>query len=85
MADFRLELNSPEIEKLLRSPEVAREIKRRTENIAQAAGGSSGGMRSRTYQGTDRVRGQVWTGTAQAQRAEAENRALTRAIDAGRS
>lgn len=81
MVRVRIELDQEGIKALLRSAEVGADIDRRAQAIAAAAGP---GMRSRTYQGRDRVRGQVWTGTPEAQRAEAENRDLTRALDAGR-
>lgn len=77
----RIELNDAGIKALLRSAEVGDEIKRRADNIARAAGP---GMHSETYQGRDRVRARVWTGTYAARKAEAEDRALTRALDAGR-
>lgn len=76
-----VKLDSGEIEKLLRSPEVQRELKRRADNIARAAGP---GFRSDVGQGYDRARASVWAFTGAARKAEAENRALTRAIDAGR-
>ncbi len=82
MGMIRIELDSAGIEQFLRSPEVEADLKRRAAAIARAAGD---GMHHATIQGRkDRVSAQVWTGTVQARRAEAEDRALTRAIDAGR-
>lgn len=78
----RFEPNYEDIGKMLRSPEVQRELARRADAIAKAAGP---GMRANVYQGQDRARARVWTGTVEARKAEAEDRALTRAIDAGRS
>jgi hypothetical protein len=77
----RLVLDSKAIEKILSSPEMARELKRRGDAVARAAGS---GMRSNVVQTGDRKRVNVWTGTAAAKKAEAENRALTRALDAAR-
>lgn len=80
--NVRIELDSRGIEQLLRSPEVEADLRRRAQNIARAAGD---GMHFATAQGRkDRVSAQVWTGTVKARRAEAEDRALTRALDAGR-
>lgn len=77
----RVQLDSKGIEQLLRSPEVVKDLERRAAAVAAAAGP---GMRSGAYQGRDRARARVWTGSAAAKRAEAESRALTRAIDAAR-
>lgn len=77
----KFERNSAEIEKLLRSPAVMAECKRRADNIARAAGP---GFRTAAEQGTGRARAVVWAGTYEARKAEANDRALTRAIDAGR-
>lgn len=53
-----------------------------TASIAAAAGD---GMHQLVYHGRNgRIRGQVWTGTYEARKAEAVDRALTRALDAGR-
>lgn len=77
----RIELDQNGIKALLRSPEIAADLERRARNVARTAGD---GMHSAVVQGRDRVRAQVWTGTYAAKRAEAEDRALTRAIDAAR-
>ena len=81
MTEFRLELDDSGIKALLKSEGVRREIQRRVDNVAAAAGE---GMKSQTYTGRDRVRGMVWTSTPAARRAEAERRSLTRAMDAAR-
>lgn len=78
----KIKLDSPGIGRFLRSADVERDIARRAAAIARAAGP---GMHSGTVQGRDRVRGQAWTGTDAARRAEANDRALTKAIDAGRA
>lgn len=81
VTEIRIELDSAGIEALLRSPEVVADLQRRADAIAAAAGP---GMRATVYQGRDRARAEVWTGTYAARDAEAEGRALTRALDAGR-
>lgn len=81
MTEVRIELDQDGIKAFLRSAEVAADIQRRCDAIAAAAGE---GMQAEVYQGRDRVRGRVWTGTYAAKRAEANDRALTRALDAGR-
>lgn len=82
MSKAKLKLDDKALEQILRSPEMQRELGRRANNIAKEAGP---GFRSFVYQGDkDRARARVWSGTQQAKKAEAEDRALTRAIDAGR-
>lgn len=81
MAVSRIEFDSKAVEKFLRSKRVQDEIGRRAANVARAAGP---GFRSEVDQGYDRARAVVWTGTYEARRAEHYDRALTRAIDAGR-
>lgn len=77
----RIELDSQGIEQLLRSQEVGQDLQRRADAVAAAAGE---GVRARVYQGRDRVRAQVWTATAAAKKAEAEDRTLLKALDAAR-
>ena len=77
----RVVRNSAGIAKLLSGPEVKADMQRRVQAIARKAGD---GMHSAVDQGRDRWYGTVWTGTAQARCAEAEGRALTRVLDAGR-
>lgn len=77
---MKIKLNHGGIAKLLK--EVAEpDIARRTENIRAAAGE---GFESETSIGRSRARGAVWTASWEAMEAEARDRALTRAIDAGR-
>lgn len=78
---IRIELDSPGIDRFLKSDQVQADIARRAGAIARAAGP---GMHARTYRGRDRVVGQVWTGTIAARLAEAQDRSLTRSLDAGR-
>lgn len=77
----RIELNRQAVRDLLRSPEVAADLKRRADAIAKAAGE---GMESDIEIGPNRARASVRTATFEAVRAEARKRALTRALDAGR-
>ena len=81
MTKFRFELNSKGIRQMLRSEEVRADMERRARNIAAAAGE---GFEADAYVGRNRARGDVFTATVEAMRAEAEDMALTRAIDAGR-
>lgn len=79
MVTIRLTRNGPR--QLRRSPAVLADLTRRARRIAAAAGP---GMETDADLGVNRARAAVWTASAQAIRAEATNRALTRAIDAGR-
>lgn len=83
MADsqVKIKLDDRGMKTIKRLPEIAADIEKRTRKVAAAAGP---GMRSKVSQGRDRVRGTVWTGTYAAKKAEAEDRALTRALDAAR-
>lgn len=66
---------------LLRSDEIRRDLEERAKRIAAAAGE---GMESSTTIGRTRALAMVWTETVEAMVAEATDRKLTRAIDAGR-
>jgi hypothetical protein len=81
MAKTRIALNHTQLKALLRSDEVLADLKRRGEAIARAAGD---GMEVQAWRGKNRVRVTVRTRTAAARRAERDNKALTRALDAGR-
>jgi hypothetical protein len=85
MALQRIKLNSPEIRKLLRAEGqyagVGAGLLRRAKNMAKAAGE---GMEVDYEVGPNRARASVRTATPEAMRREAQDRALTRAIDAGR-
>lgn len=78
---FTLKLRRRNIRKMLRGPEIQKDIKRRADNIAAAAGD---GMVVTTGLGPNRARVSVGTDTHEAMLAEAKDRVLTRAIDAGR-
>lgn len=80
----RIEFRDDGFKALLRSREVGDELKRRTDAIAEAAGD---GFEAQVWFGGfggGRLIGTVRSGTVAAARAEAEDKALTRAIDAGR-
>lgn len=81
MAVTRIVLNRKNIRDLLKSPKVAADLRRRAENIARAAGP---GHRVESEIGKNRARAAVITDSIDAMVAEAQNRNLTRAIDAGR-
>lgn len=81
----RIELNKAEVRRILRGEGeysgVRDEIERRTEAIAAAAGE---GMEPSVQVGAKRLHGSVITATAEAMVAEARDRTLTRALEAGR-
>lgn len=81
---IRLEMNSKGFQELLKSQAVQDDLARRANAIAAAAGE---GMEARTRTGNlgDRVVAEVRTATYEARRAEATDKALTSAIDAGRT
>lgn len=81
MPDARIEWNAEEFNKLARTPELESALGRICDRIANRAGE---GHRAETYQGRDRVRGVVRTSTFAAAKAEAQERNLTRSVDAGR-
>jgi hypothetical protein len=81
MATFKVVLNRKGVSQLLKSREVEQDLKRRAQQIAAAAGP---GMEISALVGRTRARASVITATEQARIAEARNRALTRALDAGR-
>lgn len=81
MSAVRVVLNRRNIRALLKSPGVAADLRRRAENIARAAGP---GHRVESEIGRNRARAAVITDTIPAMLAEARDRNLTRALDAGR-
>lgn len=80
MSKVRVQLNSAGIGRLLKDPGVKREMKRRADKIAKAAGT---GHAVETDDSGDRSRASVVTRSREAKRAEARNRTLSRAIRAG--
>lgn len=82
MADkIRIDINSAGIQALLKSSEVQAILRAKADRIAAAAGE---GMQATSRIGHTRARASVVTATRAARRAEAVNRSLTKAIDAGR-
>lgn len=82
MADVRIKINRQAARELLRSPEVLDDLDRRARRIAAAAGP---GHEVISRVGRRRARSTVITTDPAAMAREASGRALTRAIDAGRS
>lgn len=78
---IRVEISRAGVEALLKSQEVQDDLRRRAEAIASAAGP---GMEADVRVGKSRARASVRTGDFDAILAEARDKALTRAIDAGR-
>lgn len=78
---MKLKINNAGVQALLKSPGVRADIERRVQQIAAAAGD---GMEASVEDGPKRVRGSVITATTDARVAEATNRSLTAALDAGR-
>ena len=77
----KVKVDSGAVRRLLQSPEVRADLERRAHAIAAAAGP---GMEVDSEVGPTRARASVRTATRDAVLAEAKDRALTRAIDAGR-
>lgn len=81
MADVTIKLNTAGVRELLRSEEVRRDLEERAQRMAEAAGE---GFEASSSIGTTRAHATVRTASFAARKAEATDRALTRAIDAGR-
>lgn len=81
MRNFRLRLNRSGVREILRSESVRADLLARAERIAAAAGD---GFVAESSVGATRARASVRTDTSEARLAESNDRALTRAIDAGR-
>lgn len=77
----RIKLNRAGVQQLLTSQEVTDDLTKRGERMAAAAGE---GVEATTTRNRDRTVVFVSTETFDAMRAEAEDRTLTRSIDAGR-
>lgn len=77
----RLEMNSAGFRALLRSQAFLEDVERRAQAIARQAGD---GFEVDARIGANRARASVRTATPEARRAEAEDKVLTAAIDAGR-
>jgi hypothetical protein len=81
MAKVDVKMSAAGARAILKSGEVQAFLKAKADRIAAAAGA---GFESSSMVGPNRARASVITATAKARRAEATNRSLTRAIDAGR-
>jgi hypothetical protein len=83
-----IKFNPAQIGELLKSPEVQNELLRRAQAAADAATAAAteegAEFEAYTLEGADRIHGYVKTANRAAQLAEAEDRTLTRAIDAAR-
>lgn len=78
---IEFDINQDAIKELLNSTELANLIGERVDRIAAAAGP---GFKASVRRGKSRVRGSVITTDTASRRAEAESRALTKAVEAGR-
>lgn len=76
-----VKLDRKAVRELLQSKEVLDDLERRADNIREAAGD---GFEWDSEIGPTRARAAVYTADLQGMRAEATERALTKAIDAGR-
>lgn len=81
MARPVVKINRAAVRKLLKDQALLADLERRAAKIAAAAGP---GFESDGRIGRTRARAMAYTTDAQSMRAEATDRALTRAIDAGR-
>lgn len=79
--DVKVEINKAGAAALLKSPGIGNDLLRRARRIAAVAGP---GMVASGQVGRTRARAGVVTATAEAMAAEARERRLTRALDAGR-
>lgn len=81
-ASIRIELNIAGVNALMTDPAVQADLDERAARMADAAGEGFEASPGRPHKWV--ARAYVHTATAEAMRAEATDRALTRAIDAGR-
>lgn len=81
---IRVKMNSAGARAILRSAKVQADLERRGRAVAAAAGGEPD-FEVESQVGSNRVRTSVRTATQKAREAEANDRALIRALDAGRS
>ncbi|MEZ5380159.1 MAG: hypothetical protein R2754_00030 [Microthrixaceae bacterium] len=77
----RVKLNLSGFRKLRTDPAVVADLQKRADAIAAKAGP---GHKAEASKGRTRAIGMVWTDTHEARLAEAHERRLARAIDAGR-
>lgn len=81
MAEVKIELNRAGVRALLQSPEMLANLRERAHRIANAAGE---GFEVEMTTSATRAHATIRTATWAARRAEARDRALTKALDAGR-
>lgn len=81
MNDVIVKLNSSAVRSLLRSDEVLADLEERATRIADTAGD---GHEVEAAKGSTRARAIVVTATVEAMLSEAQDRTLTRSLDAGR-
>lgn len=82
---IRLKMNSAGARELLKSDAVARELRGRAEAVAAAARAGGGKYMVTVHYGKNRIRVSVITADQDARKAEAENRTLSRALQAART
>lgn len=78
---YTIKLNRSGARAIMRSAEVQDDLERRAQLIAERAGD---GFVADSHVGRNRARANVTATTTEARLAEANNRALTRALDAGK-
>lgn len=87
MSNVRIEVHYDAVGGLLKGPEISALIASKCAAIADAATNASdpGALFGHGVEtGSHRAQGKVWTANALAMVAEAEDRVLTRSLDAGR-
>lgn len=85
MKPVRIKINRKGAEAILKSEGVRADLERRARAIAAAAGGDTDDYEASSYVGVTRARASVVTATFEARKAEAEDRRLSSAIEAGRA
>lgn len=83
-SNVRIEVNYAAVGQLLKGSEIQADLDRRAATIAAAASASGGKFGHNVQVGKSRARAIVFTEDFDAMRAEATDRVLTKAVDAGR-
>jgi hypothetical protein len=81
LKSIEFKINDDAIKAILNGPEIEELIDERTKRIAEAAGP---GFKPSVRKGKTRMRGSVITTDKASRLAEAQDRALTKAVEAGR-
>lgn len=81
---MEIEWNYRAFDAIRRSPEVVADLERRARAIRAAAGGDDADFEVETFIGRSRARVTIRTANRAGMLAEARDRALTRAMEAGR-